>query len=542
MIFSFCEHAAAQDGLNGMIKSQEEIDKNVRKEGQVERKDVFADSLSGRYPGFVLPVEANCIVINNLRVEGDFSGGIFTEKVRKHAVGRCIGAEGIAKLATDLQDFIIQAGYVTSRVMVPDQDLSLKTLHLKIVSGKIGDITIKNHDVSKKNLPLKDGDVLNLRDVEQGLELMQRVPGARVKIDIEPSAIPGYSNIVINTDKKKNWNVRTWVNNWGDENTGKILAGGAFYFYNQAGLNDVFYVSGNRNIESSSGGSYQSVSGYYSLPFGYWDYEAFYSTSKSIQNINLSDVGMLYTGRIQYLELKASKMLYRDKTRKVSANAKVIKRKVNYDLSGINLQLQKRDMTNLRVGVNYKQRFSDAMLDGSLSYQRFLPWLDSEETPDMLTGDVSKKSHVFIADADYFKLLNFNKRRFYYNVKAGGQYTPAGLTLQDQISIGSRWSVRGFENSKQLEGNSGFYIQNTIAMVTGILNAEWYFGVDYGQLWSNNYGESRYDYAKLMGVATGVKGNVASAMYNVFVSTPLVYPDTMPVDNINLNFELSYHF
>lgn len=133
-------------------------------------------------------------------------------------------------------------------------------------------------------------------------------------------------------------------------------AGGAFYLYNKASRNDIFYISGNKNIEHSSG-SYKNYSSYYSVPFGYWDYEVFYSTSESRQKIGGSAFGLMYTGKSQYLDLKGSRMLYRDKTQKVSASAELIKRKIHYNLNDIELVVQKRNMTNLRVGSNYKQRF-----------------------------------------------------------------------------------------------------------------------------------------------------------------------------------------
>lgn len=160
----------------------------------------------------------------------------------------------------------------------------------------------------------------------------------------------------------------------------------------------------------------------------------------------------------------------------------------------------------------------------------------------MRSGDVSSDSHIFSADADYIKLLIIYNHDFYYSLKAGGQYSPAALTLQDRLAIGSRWRVRGFKNSLQLIGNSGFYTQSNVGFMTSIVNSEWYFGVNYGQLWNNNYAESQYNSAKLMSATTGMKGKVASVMYNFFVSTRLIYPDVLPVDSMNLNFEVSYQF
>ena len=51
-----------------------------------------------------------------------------------------IGVQGINIVAKVLSDHIIAEGYVTTRVVVPEQDLSSGLLRLKIIPGYIQDI------------------------------------------------------------------------------------------------------------------------------------------------------------------------------------------------------------------------------------------------------------------------------------------------------------------------------------------------------------------------------------------------------------------
>lgn len=88
IIFSFYGYAIAQDSLNSMIKSQEEIDKSVRHEGTAERKSIFFEPISGLALDLILPLESHCVDINNIEIEGDFSGGSFANKVQKYVIGR----------------------------------------------------------------------------------------------------------------------------------------------------------------------------------------------------------------------------------------------------------------------------------------------------------------------------------------------------------------------------------------------------------------------------------------------------------------------
>lgn len=531
--------AVAEVNLDRFIRAQDDIDKSTRQENRVVKKDVYSSVDDKAIKGSELPVEENCITLDSLVLENDFLNDAGLKKITSAIAGQCLGVNGIQVLASNVQDYYINAGYVTTRVNIPDQDLSTKALILSVVPGRVERIIIANNDVRDWILPFKSGEILNIRDLEQGLEVLQKVPGLDVKIGIEPASQAGYSNVVINTGRKRNWNLRGWINNWGDEATGKRLAGGAGYLYNMAKMNDVFYISASKNVERVNGG-YKSFSSYYSLPFGYWDYEVFYSNSESRQQIGERSLGLKYIGNSEYFSLKGTRVLYRDKVRKVAASAEVIRRNVDYHLNEVELALQKRNMTNLRFGLNYKQNFTGALLDTTLAYQRFVPWFGAKETSDMQSGDVSNASHIFSLDVNYTKLLNVKRLDAWYDLKFNAQYSPGSLTLQDQYFIGSRWSVRGFENSIGLYGNKGFYVQNNINVITGYKNVEWYLGVDYGQIWGEITQSGAYNSKQLMGAATGFKGSVNTLGYDLSVSAPLLYPNAMDVDKFNLNFNVSW--
>lgn len=532
-------HAADETNFNSLIKTQQDIDKNTRQETRIEKKDVYSSVDNSQFSGINLPVEENCLVIDNVVFENDFLNDATLKKIRQQLAGRCMGAKGIDRLAGEIQDYYINSGYVTTRVVIPAQDLTTKRLILSVAPGRIEKIIIEDDYVRTWSLPFKPEDVINLRDIEQGLEVLQRIPGLNVKINIEPGSKNGYSNVVITTGRSRAWNLRTWVNNWGNKITGRTLMGAAGYLYNLAKMSDIFYLSGTRNVGKADGG-YKSVSAYYSVPFGYWDYEVFFADSRSHQPIGDKALRLQYAGQNQYLSLKGTRMIYRDQQRKLLLSGELTRRKVNYYLNDTELALQKRDLTNARIGVNYKQNFNNALLDTTLSYQRFLPFLGGEKTADMRSEDVSAKSHIFNLDVNYTKLLNTQPFDSYYQLAVGAQYTPGALTLQDQYTLGSRWNVRGFENTSGLYGNKGFYIRNTFNVITGFKNLEWYLGADYGQIWGDIYPQGLYNDKKLLGTVTGIKGSFGGLGYDASISAPVIYPDAMNADKLNVNFTFSY--
>ncbi|EPF6611237.1 ShlB/FhaC/HecB family hemolysin secretion/activation protein [Klebsiella aerogenes] len=527
--------AAADVQLGRLIKEQQSNDNASLQDRKIEQKDVYSDATTKKHTDSTFPQETPCFQINELILSDDFLDNNELKKIKNQVVGQCLGMNGLKKAAVLFQDYYINAGYITTRVEIPTQDLSTKKLKLTVVPGRISEIVVAGNDISKWILPFSDGDILNIRDLEQGLENIQRTPEVDVKINILPGSENGSSKVVINTQRKKKWSLRASYNNFGDQSTGSELIGGTSYLYNVTGLSDFFYLAGT----GSQTGGYKNVSTYYSVPFGYYDLSLYYSKSKSHQGIDIGAYTFDYIGKTEYFSLKGNRMLYRNVNSKLSASAELIRRKYDYTLGGTELVLQKRDMGNVRLGVNYKRNFTGAALDSTVTWQRFTKAFGGTDTPDMRTGTVSKESQIVNLNVNYVKWLTMLPVNAYYELNFGAQYSPDNLTLQDQFTIGDRWSVRGFQNSDGIYGNKGFFLQNTLNAVTGYKGLIPYIGADYGQI-IGKLPSQNLSGKKIMGGILGVKGAVRALEYDASVSAPFIYPNNLDVDEYKLNFNFAY--
>ncbi|EOV8483491.1 TPA: ShlB/FhaC/HecB family hemolysin secretion/activation protein [Klebsiella aerogenes] len=527
--------AAADVQLGRLIKEQQSNDNASLQDRKIEQKDVYSDATTKKYTDSTFPQETPCFQINELILSDDFLDNNELKKIENQVVGQCLGMNGLKKAAVLFQDYYINAGYITTRVEIPTQDLSTKKLKLTVVPGRISEIVVAGNDISKWILPFSVGDILNIRDLEQGLENIQRTPEVDVKINILPGSENGSSKVVINTQRKKKWSLRASYNNFGDQSTGSELIGGTSYLYNVTGLSDLFYLAGT----GSQTGGYKNVSTYYSVPFGYYDLSLYYSKSKSHQGIDIGAYTFDYIGKTEYFSLKGNRMLYRNVNSKLSASAELIRRKYDYTLGGTELVLQKRDMGNVRLGVNYKRNFTGAALDSTVTWQRFTKAFGGTDTPDMRTGTVSKESQIVNLNVNYVKWLTMLPVNAYYELNFGAQYSPDNLTLQDQFTIGDRWSVRGFQNSDGIYGNKGFFLQNTLNAVTGYKGLIPYIGADYGQI-IGKLPSQNLSGKKIMGGILGVKGAVRALEYDASVSAPFIYPNNLDVDEYKLNFNFAY--
>lgn len=84
-----------------------------------------------------------------------------------------IGANGIAFLQNQLQEQLLVDGYVTSQVVVPNQDLHSGILTFEIMPGYVEDIVLTNPHVRtnwRSAFPIKKGTVLRRQALEQGID------------------------------------------------------------------------------------------------------------------------------------------------------------------------------------------------------------------------------------------------------------------------------------------------------------------------------------------------------------------------------------
>jgi hemolysin activation/secretion protein len=182
----------ANPGNDQQARQQEDVRERERAVAAPTVRSRMASS--SNFP--VLPVETACFRIERiaLNVPDALSTAVkshgalalpqdrfaFAREWLEHYAGACIGKQGIDVLAKGLSQQILSRGYVTTRVLLPEQDLSTGTLKLALLPGVIGGVRFTDESLRgtwKTAFPTSDGELLNLRDLEQGLEQMKREPG-----------------------------------------------------------------------------------------------------------------------------------------------------------------------------------------------------------------------------------------------------------------------------------------------------------------------------------------------------------------------------
>ncbi|MDM0113457.1 POTRA domain-containing protein [Variovorax sp. J22R133] len=252
---------------------QQERERALR-EQQEAPVDVRLPSAASAAPPRLPEQESPCFRIDSLALIGqrapsfdwilDAAAG---EDGTDTPIGRCIGTAGVNIVLARLQQALIAKGWITTRVLAAPQDLSSGKLELTLVPGRIAAIRFAEGNeatTSLRNaLPAQAGDLLNLRDIEQGLENLKRLPTADADIQIEPStaagAQPGESDLVIKYSKKSPLRTTLSMDDSGTEATGKTQAGVTVAWDGPLGLNDIAYFSLNHDAFNHGG---QGTQGY----------------------------------------------------------------------------------------------------------------------------------------------------------------------------------------------------------------------------------------------------------------------------------------
>lgn len=508
--------------------------------------------------------EAPCFRIDHVRLVGeqaeafqwavsDLSG----PEGNDSPLGRCLGTAGVNVVLARAQQVVIARGFVTTRVLAAPQDLSTGTLTLSLVPGRIAAIRttpdssatlLGSRALLGSAIPARPGDLLNLRDIEQGLENLKRAPTAEADIQIEPStapnARPGDSDLVVKYVQAKKWRVTLSLDDSGTEATGRYQTGATVSIDNPFGLNDLFYVSANHNLnghvfsDPAKGTEGQTV--HYSLPYGYWMLGVTASNSQYHQRVAGLNQDYVYAGKTNNAEVKLSRLVYRDQSRKTTLALKGFRRESRNFIEDTEVPVQHRVVGGWELGLNHKEFIGDATLEGTLAYKHGTGGFGAIAAPEEQFGEGTSRLRLYTAEVSLNAPFKLGDEKLRYSGLIRAQWNRTPLTPQDRFAIGGRYTVRGFDGETSLMGERGWLIRNDIGWAMGQSGAELYVGADYGHVG----GRSTADLLgrNLAGAVIGVRGQWSKLSYDFFMGAPISKPEGYRTAKTTFGFNLNASF
>ncbi|VBB09904.1 polypeptide-transport-associated shlb-type [Lucifera butyrica] len=508
-----------------------------------QQKDIFLQQGTKGSEDTSLPEESPSFVVNTLQLTGDGADCFpWAQTMLNRYKGRKIGIQGINLIVKRLTNAFIDRGYITTRIVVPEQNLSGGTLKLILIPGRVGHIRFADPNVWgnwQNAFPAHPGDILNLRNLEQGLEQMKRVPSQDVTMQLVPGKQPGESDVVINVKRGKPYRFVFSIDDSGQTETGKIQMSETLAMDNLLGLNDLFNFtkSGDGDRDGDLHGT-RGDSVYYSFPYQNSTFSFTSSRYHYHQTVATAQPTHL-SGENDSMEFHLTQLLDRDQVSKTNLELAISKGHIRSFVEDVELENQRYDTTAFKIGLSHRHYFGQTTLDFELDNKRGVPWFGAQSDPET-PGLQTTRYNMWLLDVNLTTPVHFGSAQGRYSLSFHGQYTRDLLWGTDYISIGNRYTVRGFDGEETLSADSGWYLRNELSIPVNSSGLEAYAGLDYGEVYGNGALDQNLLGRILTGAVLGVRGGTQNSHYDLFVGWPLRQPDGFVAANPTYGFQFVY--
>lgn len=497
-------------------------------------------------PTLPAPAESNassggpCFTITTLRLEGaDHLPAGARQELTQDYLQRCLNLGQIQTLVQKISDWYISRGYITSRAFLTEQDLSRGELRLLVLEGKLEKILLEQRDdrMLKMAFPDLQGNLLNLRDIEQGMEQINRLRQQPVQIEILPGSKPGYS--VVNLSAKPEFPLILGLgfDNSGQKSTGTGQINGSLTGNNLLGVADQWFVSGARSSDFAKDHDARSVQAGVSLPYGYWLLDYNYAYSDYLTTIDNQGFDWRSSGDSQTHRLSLSRVLFRDGEMKTGLSLGLTHRINRNALNDTRLESSSRKLTSVTLGLSHSQKLLGGFATLNPAYSRGVPWLGAEDDSGKIKEAPRAEFHKLSLSGSYYLPLT---QDWTYLTSLYGQWTPQRLYGSERLTIGGESSVRGFKE-QYLSGDQGGYWRNEVnrTLVTlpylGSINA--LAALDGG--WLHHDALDANASGTLWGGAIGLGSRNRHFGSQLTVGWPLAYPDWLKPDRVSVYYRVN---
>lgn len=461
-------------------------------------------------------------------------------------LNRCLTASDIEALLGNVIKAYIERGNIAARPYIRAQDLSSGRLEILVVEGKVESILLNDGDQKSINLstafPWVVGQPLNLRDIEQGLDQINRLASNSATMEILPGATAGDSVIAIANKPAFPLGFSLSADNLGSESTGKDQLGATLNFDNPLSLNDFFTMTRRESLTPDRSKRVSIMdSVYYSVPFGYALFSLSYNDSNYRTPVKLLSGTMLKsTGNSESVTAKLDWVGYRDQVQKLTESIAITQKENKNFLEGQLLEVSSRKLVILDLDLAWNRFFEAGTLNLGLGYSRGVKMLGAlRDTPDLRPDSPRAQGEKFRYSASLFVPFKLGGVSASFSSQFSGQYALDPLYGSEQLLIGSYYTVRGFVKNS-LSGDRAHYVRNEVALALPIdhITLRPYVGLDYGRVQAFRNTPA----GELWGVAAGFRISSKYVNGDIAVVQPLNTPRGASKEVSQLFASLSLNF
>ncbi|WP_426774059.1 ShlB/FhaC/HecB family hemolysin secretion/activation protein [Proteus faecis] len=481
----------------------------------------------------------NCFLINEIKIENaELLSDKKQSKLTSKYLHQCLAVNDIQSIVNTITNEYIKNGYITSRALISHQDRSNNKLTIKVIEGKIKDIFINNISSRLVNIifPSYKEKTLNLRDLEHGLEQLNRLTTSQYTLDIKPSNSVGYSSIfIVQKNKRSLFKNQLTVDNSGTKTTGEILLANTTTIDSLFGLGEQWGFSLSSNTDLSRSHYSRSYSVSVNIPYGYWFYQYQLSHSQSSYPFQSYKAQYSYKNKNIDQQFDISRLVYRDNKQRITLKGTLKNKKAKTKLGQQALRINSPTLTSLSFSPQYSLTIERGYLTIYPMVEMGLSFFGASS--DYIAENSPRSHYRKLSINLSYQHLFINK--FSYITSFYGQYTQDNLYSIERVAIDGIKAVRGYKETK-LNANSGFYWRNEIntPKINYFLgDVNFIFALDYGVAHSDKYEMKKQS---LLGSAIGASFCRSAFSSQLLINKPLIYPKSLKPEHWSLFWSISF--
>jgi hemolysin activation/secretion protein len=543
-------YAAPTPGETDLIRERQDRLLEEQRRRLEELKELPGKEAKPAVP--TAPADTRCFPIQDIELKGADSLSD-SEKTRllKPYIGQCLGVTQLNELLKVITDHYIEKGLVTSRAYLPQQDLSGGHLKVLVVEGKLEGLKgAQDSQLSDRELamafPGKTGELVNLREIEQLVDQLNRLPSNQAQMELAPGKNVGGSEVLVKNTPQKPWRAGLSRSNDGQRSTGEQQWGTTFDWDSPLGLADQLNLRGGHDAVSDHQHTSSNAMLNYNLPWGWWNFNYTYSQSDYRSQAQANGFNFKQTGDSENHQLRAERVIHRDAVSKTSVSTGLSYLRTNNFIEDSKLKLSSNRISEAQFDINHGRRIGSAFVNLDLGMQQGIGAFDAQGNGHPGPGEPDARYRKYTGTLSYLQPFKVWGESFSFSSLMTGQHSEDVLFSPQRTSLGGLSSIRGYKD-QSLSGDSGGYWRNDLRWSRPV-TLEWLrpvfaeygtsLGYDQGVITHDRYNGDQHGRMSSNSVELFARGQHLAA--SVTFAHSLERPDTLTEREAPIYFRLDF--
>lgn len=357
-------------------------------------------------------------------------------------------------IAQEITSLYSMKGYILSRAYVPEQEIENGTVTIQVVEGKLGKIEVignekfKQEEILARLKPLLNNPALKESALEKYLLGLNAIQGLKVKAVLKPGEVSGTSDLTLQVEESRRYQVAFDADNFGSRFTGEQRYGLTGETGSLFSMGDRLSVRGVKSDEDQI-----FINPSYSIPIGPYGTTLTLSYTYTDFNLGGNLVALNAGGKANIFTVDLSHSLMRTRSSEFHLSLGGEIRDFSNDLAGAASSNDKIRDAYFEAGGFFK----DSLRGHTFYSLRLQHGFSERDLSDPLNSRFQGRGDVVLSSFDVTRFQSAFIGKTYFMLKSRGQVASKRVLSPDQFAIGGFGSVRGYPLA-EAAGDNGFFV------------------------------------------------------------------------------------